>query len=295
MTVKEKRLTRRSRHRMRRKNQDNILAIYLKDINKIQLMTREEERYHAIQASQGNPESKEKLINANLRFVVNVAKQYQNQGLPIEDLISEGNIGLIYAIEKFDVTKGYHFISYAVWWIRQRMLKAISEKSRMIRLPMNRIYEISKIEKVKDELQNVTYLSSKINGIATQLKMDKELVAELLNISREMLSLDTPVFIESDSSSLKDFVEDKTYKSPGDAVMDSCLREEINRILNTLSQKEVRILEYRFGLNGKMPSSLREIGNIFNLTKERIRQIEKRAIERLKKDEDIKMLKNYLS
>jgi RNA polymerase primary sigma factor len=274
---------------------DNIIAIYLKDINRYNLLSREEEKYHAIEASKGNRKSKEILINSNLRFVVNVAKQYQNQGLPLEDLISEGNIGLMNAIDKFDVSKGYHFISYAVWWIRQRILKAISEKSRMIRLPMNRIYEISKIEKVKDELQNKSGLEAKISEIAKQLNMEKELVAELLNISKEMLSLDNPVYVEKDSTVLKDFVPDTTFKSPTETVMDNSLKDEINIVLKTLSQKEARILEYRFGLNGKMPSSLREIGNLFNLTKERIRQIEKRAIDRLKSSDDIQLLRNYLS
>jgi RNA polymerase primary sigma factor len=288
-------LRKRTKHRSKKRDGENIIALYLRDINKYSLLTREEERHHAILAAKGNKKSQEKLINSNLRFVVNVAKQYQNQGLPLEDLISEGNIGLMNAIDKFDVDKGYHFISYAVWWIRQRILKAISEKSRMIRLPMNRIYEISKIEKIKDELQNKNGLAARINEIAKQLNMEKDLVEELINISKEMLSLENPVFIEKDSSQLKDFVPDTTYKTPTDTVIDNSLRDEINTMLKTLSPKEAEILEYRFGLNGKMPSSLREIGNKFNLTKERIRQIEKRAIDRLKGNEDIELLRNYLS
>ena len=285
----------KSRRTHGKKDGENIIALYLRDINRYELLSREEEKYHAIKASKGDKKSKEKLINSNLRFVVNVAKQYQNQGLPLEDLISEGNIGLMNAIDKFDVTKGYHFISYAVWWIRQRILKAISEKSRMIRLPMNRIYEISKIERVKDELQNSSGLEAKISEIARQLHMEKDLVVELLNISKEMLSLDNPVYVEKDSTVLKDFVPDTTYKSPTEVVMDNSLRDEINVVLKSLTTKEAEILEYRFGLNGKMPSSLREIGNLFNLTKERIRQIEKRAIDRLKGSDEIQLLKNYLS
>jgi len=284
----------RSRIRREKKESNNIIALYLKDINRYDLLTREEERDCALLASKGDAKSKEKLINANLRFVVNVAKQYQNQGLPLEDLISEGNIGLMNAIDKFDVSKGYHFISYAVWWIRQRILKAISEKSRMIRLPMNRIYEISKIEKVKDALQNKHGLSAKISEIAQQLHMEKELVAELLNISKEMLSLDTPIYVEKDSTLLKDFVADTTYQTPTDIVMNNSLKDEINEVLKSLTEKEASILEHRFGLNGKVPSSLREIGNLFNLTKERIRQIEKRAIDRLKTNEDIQLLRNYV-
>jgi RNA polymerase primary sigma factor len=268
---------------------------YLQEIGKEELITVEEEVELAQRIKKGDRLALEKLTRANLRFVVSVAKQYQNQGLPLEDLISEGNIGLMNAIDKFDVNKGYHFISYAVWWIRQRILKAISEKSRMIRLPMNRIYEISKIEKVKDELQNKSGLEAKISEIAKQLHMEKELVAELLNISKEMLSLDNPVYVEKDSTLLKDFVPDTTYKSPTEEVMDNSLKDEINTVLKTLTRKEAKILEYRFGLNGKMPSSLREIGNLFNLTKERIRQIEKRAIDRLKSSDDIQLLRNYLS
>ncbi|MBN2441999.1 MAG: RNA polymerase sigma factor RpoD/SigA [Spirochaetales bacterium] len=299
MTANSKGLTKKKKQKAKiRGNKvdgNNIIALYLRDINRYDLLSREEEKQYAILAAKGDIKSKEKLINANLRFVVNVAKQYQNQGLPLEDLISEGNIGLMNAIDKFDVEKGYHFISYAVWWIRQRILKAISEKSRMIRLPMNRIYEISKIEKVKDNLQNKKGLEAKISEIASQLNMEKELVSELLNISKEMLSLDNPIYIEKDSTLLKDFIADTTYQSPTEIVMNNSLKDDINEILKSLTAKEASILEYRFGLNGKVPSSLREIGNLFNLTKERIRQIEKRAIDRLKTNEDIKLLRNYLS
>jgi RNA polymerase primary sigma factor len=283
------------RSRPKSRQDTNILAIYLKDINRYNLLSREEERFFAIKAAKGDRSAKEKLIKSNLRFVVNVAKQYQNQGLPLEDLISEGNIGLMNAIDKFDVTKGYHFISYAVWWIRQRILKAICEKSRMIRLPMNRIYEISKIERMRDETTTKDGITSKIEDIAKKLNMDKEIVAELLNISKEMVSLDMPVYIETDSTLLRDFVEDKINKSPTETAINSSLRDDINDVLKDLTPKEVEILEYRFGLNGKNQSSLREIGNKFRLTKERIRQIEKRAIDRLKSHEKVGLLKNYLS
>jgi len=289
MMIKEK-----SKIRKKARDNENVLALYLKEINRINLMTREEEKKYATLAARGDEESKAKLINANLRFVVNVAKHYQNQGLPLEDLISEGNIGLINAIEKFDVTKGYHFISYAVWWIRQSILKAICEKSRMIRLPMNRIYEISKIERMKEEIQDQKGLLAKIEEIAKKLNMDKDLVADLMNISREMVSLEVPVFEESDSSMLRDFVEDKVHKTPTDIAINSTLRDEINEIFKGLSKKEKKILEHRFGLNGEMPASLREIGNRFNLTKERIRQIEKRAIERIKENTEVDKLRAYL-
>lgn len=274
---------------------ENVLSMYLNDINKINLMTREEEQETARKAAAGDVRSKEKLIQANLRFVVNIAKRYQNQGLPIEDLISEGNIGLMNAIEKFDVTKGYHFISYAVWWIRQAILKGISEKSRTIRLPMNRIYEISKIERTRADIQDKNGENARVEEIAKQLHMKKEHISDLMNISREMVSLDTPVFVETDSSVLRDYVVDQQNKTPTEVVLDHSLQDEINKILNELSLKEAEIIEHRFGLNSKDAMSLREIGNKFHLTKERIRQIEKRALERIKNNSRIQYLKAYLS
>ncbi len=168
--------------------------------------------------------AKEKLIRANLRFVVNVAKKYQNQGLPLADLISEGNIGLMNAIERFDVEKGYHFISYAVWWIRQAILKAICEKSRMIRLPLNRANELVQIEKVRKDLQGEQFLVSETDMIAKKLDLDREHVSDLLNISRELISLDTPVYSEKDSSLLGDFVEDKNHTTPDEVAISNSLR-----------------------------------------------------------------------
>jgi RNA polymerase primary sigma factor len=274
---------------------ENILSLYLKDINKVNLMNREEEERIASRAAKGDAAAKDKLINANLRFVVSIAKKYRNQGLPIEDLISEGNIGLINAIEKFDVSKGYHFISYAVWWIRQAILKGISEKARAIRLPMNRIYEISKIERTRQNIQDKNGLDARVDEIAKELDMKKEHISDLLNISREMVSLDTPVFVETDSSVLKDFIVDDLNKTPTDILSDNLLKDEINKLLEDLPLRESEIIEHRFGLNGKDAMSLMEIGNKFNLTKERIRQIEKRALDRIKNNERVKYLKAYLS
>ncbi len=197
------------RERRGSRGEENILSLYLKEINRIPLLTREEEERLARRAAKGEQLAKESLIRANLRFVVNVAKKYQNQGLPLADLISEGNIGLMNAIERFDVEKGYHFISYAVWWIRQAILKAICEKSRMIRLPLNRANELVQIEKVRKDLQGEQFLVSETDMIAKRLDLDREHVSDLLNISRELISLDTPVYSEKDSSLLGDFVEDR--------------------------------------------------------------------------------------
>jgi RNA polymerase primary sigma factor len=274
---------------------ENILSLYLKEINRIPLMTRTEEEEAARLAAEGDKAAKNKLIRANLRFVVNVAKKYQNQGLPLADLISEGNIGLINAIERFDVDKGYHFISYAVWWIRQAILKAICEKSRMIRLPLNRANELVQIEKVRKELGGAGRGDSEIAEIARQLDMDEDHVADLINISRDLISLDTPIYDEKDSSLLSDFVEDRGYKPPHEVVVDKALREEINQVLATLSQKEADIIQYRFGLNGRRPMSLKEIGSRYKLTKERIRQIEKKALKRLQHPSRSSPLRAYIS
>jgi len=278
-----------------RNSDENILSIYLKEINKIPLLTREEEQKYARGAAEGETIAKNKLIQANLRFVVNVAKKYQNQGLPLADLISEGNIGLMNAIERFDVSKGYHFISYAVWWIRQAILKAICEKSRMIRLPLNRANELVQIEKMRKELQSGSKGDPEIHEIAKALDMKEEHVADLINISRDMVSLDTPIYDEKDSSILSDFVEDKGQKAPEESVIDRSLQEDINTVLNTLSGKEADIIQYRFGLNGKRPMSLKEIGNRYKLTKERIRQIEKKALKRLQHPSRSHTLRSYIA
>lgn len=273
---------------------ENILSIYLKEINRIPLLTREEEDNYARKASKGNKLAKEKLIKANLRFVVNVAKKYQNQGLPLADLISEGNIGLMNAIKRYDVNRGYHFISYAVWWIRQAILKAICEKSRMIRLPLNRANELVQIEKARKILQAENGIEPEVEDIARMVEMDKNHVAEILNVSRDLVSLESPINREKDSSMIGDFVEDIDYQSPDDIVIEKSLKGDINTLLQSLTEKEAEILQYRFGLNGKHPMSLKEIGDKYHLTKERIRQIEKKALKRLQHPQRSQYLKHYL-
>ena len=260
---------------------ENILSIYLKEINKIDLLSREEENEYARSAAQGDPAAIEKLIKANLRFVVNVAKKYQKQGLPLSDLINEGNIGLMNAIERYDVDKGYHFISYAVWWIRQAILKAICEKSRMIRLPLNRANELVQIQKASKALQGEKGEDPDISEIARATNMKDEHVVNLMNISRDLISLETPVYAEKGNSQLSDFIEDEDYIAPEDLAVENSLKNDINMILATLSEKESKIIQYRYGLNGHTPLSLKDIGDKYNLTKERIRQIEKKAIKRL--------------
>ena len=262
---------------------ENTLAIYLKEINRIPLLSREDEEKYATLAAQGDKDAREILIKSNLRFVVNVAKKFRNKGLPMSDLINEGNIGLINAIEKYDVTRGYHFISYAVWWIRQAILKAIGEKSKMIRLPLNRFGELVQIDKARKVMYEALGREPDASEIAEHLNMDRRDVAELLNISREYVSLDAPVKAGTrDASLVGDFIEDKNVPQPEDAAVNESLRTEVGKLLEKLPEKEAAILKQRYGLGGEKPKSLKEIGDLFHLTKERIRQIEKRAILRLK-------------
>jgi len=223
-----------------------------------------------------------------------VAKKYQNQGLPLVDIISEGNIGLMNAIERFDVDRGYHFISYAVWWIRQAILKAICEKSRMIRLPLNRANELVQIEKARKTLQTENGMDPEIREIAEILDLDKSHVSDLINISRDLVSLESPVNQDKDASLVGDFVENDRYLAPDEVIIEQSLKDDINMILSTLSEKEAEILQDRFGLNGKRPMSLKEIGDKYRLTKERIRQIEKKAIKRLQHPTRSQLLKSYM-
>lgn len=274
---------------------ENILSLYLKEINRIPLLTREQEDAYARAAALGEQQAKDMLVKSNLRFVVNIAKKYQNQGLPLSDLISEGNIGLINAIERYDVDKGYHFISYAVWWIRQAILKAVCEKSRMIRLPLNRANELVQIEKARKLVYGGMSEDGEIHEIARMLNMDADHVADLVNVSRDLISLETPVFDERDSSVLGDFIENSSYVSPEGGAITTNLREDINAVLRTLTEKEREVIQYRFGLNGRRAMSLKEIGERFSLTKERIRQIEKNALKRLSQSNRSEILESYVA
>ncbi len=276
-------------------NENTILSTYLKEINKIPLLSREEEYDLAIKAVAGDKDAQDKLIKANLRFVVNVAKKYQNQGLPLMDLVSEGNIGLMNAVERFDATKGYHFISYAVWWIRQAILKAVCEKSRMIRLPLNRANELVQIDKARKEVDSSKGEENELREIAGLLNMSQDHVRDIINISRDMVSLDVPVFADRDGNTIGDFLEDSRYEQPEESMIENALRDDIDEVLATLTEKEARILRVRFGLNGNRAMSLKEIGDRFNLTKERIRQIEKKAIRRLQNPARMSRLEAYVA
>jgi RNA polymerase primary sigma factor len=288
--------TKRTKTHLDSFSNENVLSTYLKEINQVPLLSREEEDQTAREAAKGNKQARDRLINANLRFVVNVAKKYQGQGIPLLDLIGEGNIGLINAVERYDVNKGYHFISYAVWWIRQAILKAICEKSRMIRLPQNRANELVQIEKARKLVQESHNPGGEIREIAELLNIEQDYVADLISISRESVSLENPAsFSDQKSSSLKDFIEDEHYQAPEDYAMGQALQQDIEAVLKTLDWKEAEVIRFRYGLGDTVPMSLQEVGEKFNLTKERIRQIEKKAIKRLQHPTRQRVLGDYVA
>ena len=273
---------------------DNILSIYLNEINKIPLLTREEENSLALKAKNGDKAAREKIVSANLRFVVNIAKKYRHCGMDISDLISEGNVGLLTAIDKFDAEKGCHFISYAVWWIRQSILKAIYEKKDAIRLPLNRVHELTRIKNAKKAISSRKSEEQEIREIAASLGMERDTVRDLLNVSREMISLDASVQHNgSEDAAFGDFIEDTRYEGPEERSLKKALKREVNGVLETLKPKEASVLRMRYGLNGEEPMSLKEVGDACNLTKERIRQIEKNAIERARIPASMRKLEAY--
>jgi RNA polymerase primary sigma factor len=272
---------------------DNNLAIYLREISRIPMLSRDDEEKTARAAAAGDKTARDKLVSANLRFVINIAKKYQGLGLPLEDLISEGNTGLLSAVDRFDVRMGYHFISYAVWWIRQAIMSALYEKARMIRLPANKAASLVKIEQARKMLKKQYSSEEEIKELAKQLNMDKKKVADLINISRETLSLDTPVSNESDLM-LKDHIEDNRYNSPYTDTEHKMIETDIQEALGTLEKDEADIIRCQFGL-GRQAMSLKEIGVEYNLSKERIRRIEERPLSRLRNPSRTGKLQAYVA
>lgn len=281
---------------MRNFNENNFevssLNTYIREIENIPLLSRDEEYELAVKAKQGDEVARNRIVEANSRFVISIAKKYQNKGLPLEDLISEGNVGLLLAIDKFEPEKGFHFISYAVWWIRQSILKALSEKSRLIRLPMNKCNDYSKVYKVKSELEE-SGEAAEISDIAKSCGLDEEEVNEILSCNREFVSLDTPINDEGDSF-FGDFIESNEL-GPDETLLETSLTEAIDEALDSFTEKERDIIIKRFGLKNNEPLSLQEVGEIYGLTKERIRQIEKKILIRLENDEKVVGLKAYLA
>ncbi|UCF99765.1 MAG: RNA polymerase sigma factor RpoD/SigA [Spirochaetaceae bacterium] len=277
------------------RNDDTLLCIYLREINRYPLLSREEEAVLIRRAVTGDRTAKDKLIRSNLRFVVAVAKRYRSRDIPFLDLINEGNIGLLKAIEHFDENKGYHFISYAGWWVRQSILKALSEKSRMIRLPWNRANELVHIERKRRELLGESTKAENIGRIAEELGMSEDHVSRLVSLSQEPLSLDSPVQGDGDFSLLGDLICDTSGESPEEAAVSRSLIEHIRKLLETLTPKEAEILALRFGLNGEKSFSLREIGRRYQLSRERVRQIEKKALKKLRAPSCRQVLEAYVA
>ncbi|MHC5201878.1 MULTISPECIES: RNA polymerase sigma factor RpoD/SigA [Myroides] len=266
---------------------------YLQEIGKVDLITADEEVELAQRIKAGDQRALEKLTKANLRFVVSVAKQYQNQGLTLPDLINEGNLGLIKAAQRFDETRGFKFISYAVWWIRQSILSALAEQSRIVRLPLNKIGSINKINKMYALLEQSNERPPSAEEIAIELDMTVNDVKESMKNSGRHLSMDAPL-VEGEDSNLYDVLRSGESPNPDRELIHESLRTEIERALETLTPREADVVRLYFGLGDQHPMTLEEIGETFDLTRERVRQIKEKAIRRLKHTSRSKILKTYL-
>ncbi|NQY30824.1 MAG: sigma-70 family RNA polymerase sigma factor [Flavobacteriaceae bacterium] len=266
---------------------------YLQEIGKVDLITADEEVELAQRIKAGDQLALEKLTKANLRFVVSVAKQYQNQGLTLPDLINEGNLGLIKAAQRFDETRGFKFISYAVWWIRQSILQALAEQSRIVRLPLNKIGSINKINKTYAFLEQAHERVPSAEEIAKELDMTINDVKESMKNSGRHVSMDAPL-VEGEDSNLYDVLRSGESPNPDRALLHESLRTEITRALQTLTPREADVISLYFGLAEQHPMTLEEIGETFDLTRERVRQIKEKAIRRLKHTSRSKILKTYL-
>ncbi len=266
---------------------------YLQEIGKVDLLTPDEEVELAKRIKEGDQIALEKLTKANLRFVVSVAKQYQNQGLSLGDLINEGNLGLIKAAQRFDETRGFKFISYAVWWIRQSILQALAEQSRIVRLPLNRVGSLNKISKTFSELEQKYGREPSPEELAEVLEVTTAEVVDTMKISGRHVSMDAP-FVQGEENSLLDVLENDGEETPDQGLMTDSLRREVQRALSTLTQRESDVITLYFGLSGEHAMTLEEIGEKFNLTRERVRQIKEKAIRRLRHTSRSKALKPYL-
>lgn len=266
---------------------------YLHEIGKVELVTAEEEVELSRKIHMGDSAALNKLIKANLRFVVSVSKQYQNQGLSLPDLINEGNLGLIKAAQRFDETRGFKFISYAVWWIRQSILQALAEQARIVRLPLNKIGSINKINKTFSELEQKFEREPSVLELSQALELAPEDIKEALLSSGRHISMDAPISQDEDGS-MYDVILNNETPSPDRGLLNDSLRREIERALSTLTYREANIIRFFYGLNGKHPLTLEEIAEKFNLTRERVRQIKEKAIKRLKHTTRCKILKTYL-
>ena len=272
---------------------DDPVRMYFKEIGKVPLLTAEEERELAIRIEQGDEEAKKKLCESNLRLVVSIARRYLNRGLSFLDLIQEGNLGLIKAVEKFDYTKGYKFSTYATWWIRQAITRSIADQARTIRIPVHMVETINKLIRISRQLLQEYGREPTSEEIAKEMGISVEKVREIKKISQDPVSLETPIGEEEDSH-LGDFIPDEDIPSPVDAAAYSMLQKQLREVLDTLSEREKKVLILRFGLDDGRPRTLEEVGREFNVTRERIRQIEAKALRKLRHPSRSKKLRDYL-
>ncbi|MBQ1544263.1 MAG: RNA polymerase sigma factor RpoD [Clostridia bacterium] len=272
---------------------DDPVKVYLKEIGRIPLLTPEEEIELAIRIDEGDEEAKKKLAESNLRLVVSIAKRYVGRGLQFLDLIQEGNLGLIKAVDKFDYTKGFKFSTYATWWIRQAITRAIADQARTIRIPVHMVETINKVKKTNTQLLHKNGREPTPEEIAAEIDMPVEKVREILRVAQEPVSLETPIGEEEDSH-LGDFIPDEEAQAPADAAAQLLLKEQLADVLNTLTPREEKVLSLRFGLEDGHPRTLEEVGKEFNVTRERIRQIEAKALRKLRHPSRSKKLKDFL-
>ncbi|MEK7570103.1 MAG: sigma-70 family RNA polymerase sigma factor [Patescibacteria group bacterium] len=275
------------------RDEDRSLDLYLREIGETPLITADEEVRLARRIKLGDKRALEKLTKANLRFVVSIAKQYQNQGLSLADLINEGNVGLIKAARRFDETRGFKFISYAVWWTRQAILQALAEQSRIVRLPLNRVGTLHKIGKSSARLEQHLGRQPSPGEIAADIQLSEAEVTETLTIFNSHLSLDAP-FSQDEQNSLLDILEDEGQPSPDEEMIRASLQQEVQKALDSLTAREAEVISLYFGLYGKRALTLEEIGSRFSLTRERVRQIKEKAIRRLRHASRSRRLRTFL-
>ena len=272
---------------------DDPVRMYLKEIGKVSLLSAEEEVELAKRMEQGDEEAKHRLSEANLRLVVSIAKRYVGRGMQLLDLIQEGNLGLIKAVDKFDYTKGFKFSTYATWWIRQAITRAIADQARTIRIPVHMVETINKVKKTNSQLLHKNGRDPSAEEIAQELSMPVSKVREILRVAQEPVSLETPIGEEEDSH-LGDFIPDDDAPAPADAASILLLKEQLDDVLETLTPREAKVLALRFGLEGGHPHTLEEVGKEFDVTRERIRQIEAKALRKLRHPSRSKKLKDFL-
>lgn len=275
---------------------DDSVRLYLREIGKIPLLTQEEEQKLAQRAAKGDKKAKNKMVEANMRLVVSIAKRYSGRGLDFLDLIQEGNTGLLRAVEKFDPNKGFKFSTYATWWIRQAITRAIADQARTIRIPVHMVETINKVMRTVRKLTQELNREPNVQEIAKEMDMDPEKIEYVMKIKQDIASLDQSVGRDGDDedSVLGDFVEDEERVSPEDSAANQILKEQLAEIISTLSEREQKIIKLRFGIGGGRPHTLEEVGSEFSVTRERIRQIEAKALSKLRKHKDTKKLHEYL-